>query len=179
MKRRSGRIAATLTASLLAVALFAGAASAAPASLAQSVRHELVMLPYYSIFDNLAYRVDGSTVTLYGEVTRPTLKSDAEGVVKRIEGVDQVLNKIEVLPLSPFDDRIRRAEYRAIFGYGPMYRYAMGANPSIHIIVDNGHVTLEGVVSNQGDKNIAGIRANGVPGVFSVANHLQVAQGRG
>jgi hyperosmotically inducible periplasmic protein len=179
MKRNLGGIAATLAASVLAVALMVGPALAAPGGLVQSVRHELVMLPYYSIFDNLAYRVDGNTVTLYGQVTRPTLKSDAERVVKRIEGVSQVVNKIEVLPLSPFDDRIRRAEYRAIFGYGPMYRYAMGANPSVHIIVDNGHVTLEGVVSNQGDKNIAGIRANGVPGVFSVTNNLQVAQGRG
>src|ERR1700674_5831009 len=121
MRRSLGRTAATLTASLLPVALFAGAASAAQKSVAQAVRHELVMLPYYSIFDNLAYRVDGATVTLYGEVTRPTLKSDAERAVKHIEGVNQVLNKIEVLPLSPFDDRIRMAEYRAIFGYGPMY----------------------------------------------------------
>jgi len=94
--------------------------------------------------------------------------------VKHIEGVGQVVNQIKVLPLSPFDDQIRRATYRAIFGYGGLYRYAMGANPSIHIIVDNGHVKLEGVVSSQMDKNIAGIRANGVPGVFSVTNDLRV-----
>lgn len=145
--------------------------------LVRKVRHELVMLPYYNVFDNLAYKVDGGTVTLYGEVVRPTLKSDAGRVVQRIEGVRNVVNDIKVLPLSPFDNQIRRAEYRAIFSYGPMYRYALGAIPSIHIIVDNGHVTLQGVVANQGDKNIAGIRANGVPGVFSVTNDLQVAPG--
>ncbi len=160
---------------MLALMTFAGAASAAPTGLANSVRHQLVMLPYYSVFDNLAYRVDGNTVTLYGQVTRPTLKSDAGRVVKRLEGVEQVINKIEVLPLSPFDDRIRRATYRSIFGFGGMYRYALGAVPSVHIIVDNGHVTLEGVVDNQGDKNLANIRANGVAGVFSVTNNLQVA----
>lgn len=147
--------------------------------LTHKVRHELVMLPYYSLFDNLSYKVEGSTVTLYGEVTRPTLKSDSERVVKHIEGVTQVVNNIKVLPLSPFDNSIRQAEYRAIFGYASLYRYAMGANPSIHIIVDNGHVTLEGIVGNQGDKNIAGIRANGVPGVFSVTNNLVVANGKG
>jgi hyperosmotically inducible protein len=147
--------------------------------LAKKVRHELVMLPYYNIFDSLGFQVNGSTVTLVGEVTRPTLKSDAGRVVQHIEGVSQVINNIKVLPLSPFDNRIRFAEYRAIFGYGSLYRYAMGALPSIHIIVDNGHVTLEGVVANQGDKNIAGIRANGVPGVFSVTNNLLVANGRG
>ena len=179
MKRSLVKISATVVAVFVAVALVVGAAYGAPRGPVDSVRHELVMLPYYSIFDNLGYQVEGDTVTLYGEVTRPTLKSDAERVVKHIEGVNRVVNKIEVLPLSPFDNRIRMAEYRAIFGFGPLYRYAMGANPSIHIIVDNGHVTLEGVVSNQGDKNIAGIRANGVAGVFSVTNNLQVAQGRG
>lgn len=148
------------------------------ADLGKKVRHELVMLPYYSVFDNLGYKVEGNTVTLYGEVTRPTLKSDAGHVVKHIEGVQNVVNNIQVLPLSPFDNQIRRAEYRAIFGFGPMYRYAMGTIPSIHIIVNNGHVTLEGVVDNEADKNIAGIRANGVAGVFSVTNDLRVA-GRG
>jgi hyperosmotically inducible protein len=146
------------------------------ATLAKKVRHELVMLPYYSIFDDLRFQVNGDTVTLQGDVTRPTLKSDAGRVVKRIEGVSRVVNNINVLPLSSFDNRIRMAEYRAIFGFGPMYRYAMGANPSIHIIVDNGRVTLEGVVANEGDKNIAGIRANGVAGVFGVTNNLVVAK---
>lgn len=144
--------------------------------LSRKVRHELVMLPYFSIFDNLEYKVDGNTVTLMGEVTRPVLKLDAQRAVQRVEGVHQVVNKIEVLPLSPFDNRIRMAEYHAIFGYASMYRYAMGTMPSIRIIVNNGNVTLEGFVNNQMDKNIAGIRANGVSGVFHVTNNLVVAK---
>jgi hyperosmotically inducible protein len=140
----------------------------------REVRHELVMLPYYGVFDNLAFRVDGSTVTLLGQVTRPTLKSDAENVVKGIEGVERVQNEIQVLPLSSMDDRIRIATYRAIFGQPGLDRYAMQAVPPIHIIVDNGKVTLEGVVANQGDKDRAGIQANGVSGVFSVTNNLRV-----
>lgn len=170
MKRSLGKIAAVLASSLLLV----GAALGAPGNMVNSVRHQLVMLPYYSIFDNLSYKVDGGTVTLYGQVTLPTLKSDAGRVVQKVEGVTQVVNNIEVLPLSSFDNGIRRAEYRAIFSFGGLYRYAMGANPSIHIIVDNGHVTLEGVVSNQVDKNLANIRANQVPGVFSVTNNLTI-----
>ena len=122
------------------------------------------MLPYYGVFDNLAYRVDGDTVTLMGQVTRPTLKSDAENVVKRIEGVERVVNHIEVLPLSPNDDRIRIAVYRAIYGQTGLDRYALQAVPPIHIIVNNGNVTLEGVVASETDKNLANIRANGVPG---------------
>src|SRR5579872_3431102 len=137
------------------------------ARIAQEVRHELVMLPYYGIFDNLSYQVNGSTVTLAGQVTRPTLKSDAENVVKRIEGVDRVINNIEVLPLSPDDDRIRMATYRALYGDPALNRYAIQAVPPIHIIVRNGHVTLEGVVATESEKNIAGIRANSVPGAFS------------
>jgi hyperosmotically inducible periplasmic protein len=144
--------------------------------LGDAVRHELVMLPYYSLFDDLGYQVDGSTVTLTGDVVRPVLKSDAENVVKRIPGVTNVVNDIKVLPLSPFDNRTRIAVYRSIFGYASLYRYAMGTQPSIHIIVDNGHVTLKGVVDNEGDKNIAYLRANGVPGVFSVTNELRVAE---
>ena len=144
--------------------------------LEREVRHQLVLLPYYSIFDDLSFRVDGTTVTLMGQVVRPTLKSDAENVVKRIEGVDKVINKIEVLPLSGFDDRIRRAEYRAIYGDPSLERYALQAVGPIHIIVNNGHVTLKGVVANAMDKNIAGIRANGVPGLFSVDNQLQVEE---
>jgi hyperosmotically inducible protein len=143
--------------------------------IAQKVRHELLMLPYYGIFDDLAFRVEGSTVTLLGEVTRPTLKSDAQNVVKRIEGVTNVVNQVEVLPLSPMDNQIRMAEYRAIYGDPTLStRYGYRALPSIHIIVKNGHVRLEGVVANQGDKNLVGIRANGVPNVFSVENALQV-----
>ncbi len=142
--------------------------------ITREVRHELVMLPYYGVFDNLAYRVDGSTVTLLGQVTRPTLKSDAENVVKKIEGVEKVDNQIQVLPLSPMDDRIRIAEYRAIYGHPGLDRYALQAVPPIHILVDNGKVTLEGVVASQADKDQAGIRANGVTGVFSVTNNLRV-----
>lgn len=141
--------------------------------LTREVRHELVMLPYYGVFDNLAYRVDGDAVTLFGSVTRPTLKSDAENVVKRIEGVSRVTNNIQVLPLSPNDDRIRLAVYRAIYGFPSLNRYALNAVPPIHILVDNGKVTLEGVVANEGDKNVANVQANGVPGVFSVTNNLQ------
>ena len=143
--------------------------------VAREVRHELVMLPYYGVFDNLAYRVDGGTVTLMGQVTLPTLKSDAGNVVKGIEGVDRVVNDIQVLPLSPNDDRIRLQVYRAIYGEPTLNRYALNAVPPIHIIVDNGNVTLVGVVANESDKNMAGLRANSVPGVFSVKNELQVA----
>ena len=140
----------------------------------REVRHELVMLPYYGVFDNLAYRVDGGSVTLMGQVTRPTLKSDAGNVVKGIEGVTRVDNQIQVLPLSPMDDGLRVAEYRAIYGHPGLDRYAMQAVPPIHIIMDNGKVTLEGVVATQSDKDTAGIRANGVSGVFSVVNNLRV-----
>ena len=143
--------------------------------IAQQVRHQLLMLPYYTIFDDLAFRVQGSTVTLLGAVTNPVLKSDAGNVVKRVEGVTNVNNDIEVLPVSPMDWQIRRAEFRAIYGDPQIgTRYGYQALPSIHIIVKNGHVTLEGVVANQADKNLIGIRANGVPNVFSVTNNLQV-----
>lgn len=142
--------------------------------LPKQVRHELVTLPYYNIFDNLGYRVDGDVVTLFGQVTRPVLKSDAGRVVQNIEGVSRVDNRIEVLPLSPMDDRVRIATARAIYGYPALQRYGMGAIPSIHIVVRNGNVTLEGVVATDADKNIAGIRANGVFGAFSVKNDLQV-----
>jgi hyperosmotically inducible protein len=138
------------------------------------VRHELVMLPYYGVFDNLAFKVDGNKVTLLGEVTRPTLKTDAEAAVKHIEGVESVDNQIEVLPLSPNDDRIRLAVYRAVYRQASLSRYALQAIPPIHIIVKNGNVRLEGVVSAEADKNLAGIRAQGVSGVFSVNNNLRV-----
>jgi hyperosmotically inducible protein len=140
----------------------------------KEVRHELVMLPYYNVFDDLSYRVDGSKVTLFGSVTQPVLKSDAEKAVKKIEGVTQVDNQIEVLPLSPMDDGIRRAVYRAVFSKPGMEKYQLGAVPPIHIIVKNGNVTLVGVVANEFDKNLAGIAANGVSGVFKVQNNLQV-----
>lgn len=165
--------------------LFALAASAALAQkdadrgrlrLEKEVRHELVMLPFYGVFDNLAYKVNGYKVTLLGQVTRPTLKKDAENVVKRIEGVESVDNQIEVLPLSPSDDRARLAVYRAIYSFPSLERYVTMAIPPIHIIVKNGNVSLEGVVSSEADKNAAGIRANGVSGVFSVKNNLQIVK---
>lgn len=142
--------------------------------IVKEVRHELVMLPYYSVFDNLAFNVDGSQVTLVGQVTRPTLKSDSENVVKKIEGVDKVVNNIEVLPPSPNDDRIRLGTYRAIYGNSMFSQYATMAVPPIHIIVKNGDVTLTGVVANESQKNVANIQARGVSGVFNVKNELRV-----
>jgi hyperosmotically inducible protein len=141
------------------------------------VHHELVLLPYYGVFDNLAYKVapDG-TVTLLGQVSRPTLKSDAERVVKKIEGVERVDNQIEVLPTSPMDDEIRRATYRAIYRNDVLSQYALRAVPPIHIIVKNGHVTLEGVVARQMDKQVAEIQAKSVPNVFSVTENLTVEE---
>ena len=143
----------------------------------KEVRHELLMLPYLDVFDNLAFKVDGYKVTLLGQVTRPSIKSDAEKAVKSIEGVEEVDNQIEVLPLSSTDDRLRLRLFRAIYGYGPLQRYSLGVIKPIRIIVKNGHVTLEGVVDSQGDKDAAGIRANSVPGIFSVTNNLRVVKG--
>jgi hyperosmotically inducible protein len=140
----------------------------------REVRHELVMLPYFGVFDNIAFKAEGDTVTLLGQVVRPSLKSDAGNAVKHIEGVEHVDNQIEVLPLSPIDDRLRLQLYRTIYGYPALEKYALGVQKPIRIIVKNGHVTLEGVVDNDGDKNFAGIRANGVPGSFSVTNNLRV-----
>jgi hyperosmotically inducible protein len=146
------------------------------ARINKEVRHELIMLPYLDVFDNLAYSVDGSCVTLWGQVTQPILKSDAQKVVAKIAGVDQVENRIEVLPLSPNDDRLRRSLYRAIYGYAPLNRYAMPVIKPIRIIVKNGNVTLEGVVNNEGDKTLANMRAMGVHGAFSVTNNLQISE---
>jgi hyperosmotically inducible protein len=148
------------------------------AEVQKRVRKELVTLPWYGVFDNLAYKVEGGTVTLYGQVVRPSTRSDAENRVERIPGVTRVVNNIRVLPLSSFDDSIRRRTYNEIRRKAGLYRYLMGANPSIHIIVDRGHVTLEGVVSTRGDANLAYIAARGVPGTFSVTNNLRVDSGR-
>ena len=146
--------------------------------LIREVRHELVMLPYYSVFDNLEYRVEGDVVTLQGQVTRPTLRSDAERAVMRIEGVTNVVNTIEVLPLSPADDQIRRAVYRALFAEAStLFRYGMGAVPPIHIIVKNGRVTLVGVVYNEADKNTATLLASRASGTFSLTNSLRIGKG--
>jgi len=152
------------------------AAAKAQDRIIREVRHELLMLPYLDVFDYIAYKVDGYNVTLIGQVVRPTLKSDSENVVKRIEGVQKVDNQIEVLPPSPMDDRLRLRLFRAIYGYAPLQKYALGVQKPIRIIVKSGHVALEGVVDNEGDKNIVGIRANTVPGIFSVDNHLQVVK---
>jgi hyperosmotically inducible protein len=142
--------------------------------IVKEVRHELVMLPYYSVFDDLEFQVNGNTVTLLGSVVNPSLKSDAESAVKRIEGVEKVNNQIKVLPPSNIDDQIRLRTARAIFGMDGMSKYSWSAVPPVHIIVDSGRVTLKGIVDNQGDKNMANIAANQVPGVFSVTNDLQV-----
>jgi hyperosmotically inducible protein len=159
---------------LIGVASLGWSADKGQDRLSKEVRHELRELPYYSVFDDLAYKVDGYTVTLFGATVRPTLKSDAENAVKHIEGVERVVNNIEVLPVSPNDDRIRRDTYRAIYSQPGLDTYSLRAVPTIHIIVKNGNVTLTGAVANEGDKNRAGIAANGVSGVFSVKNELQV-----
>jgi hyperosmotically inducible protein len=144
--------------------------------ITKEVRHELLMLPYFGVFDYIAYKVDGYNVTLMGQVVRPVLKSDAENAVKHIEGVEKVDNQIEVLPPSSQDDAIRRRLFRAIYEYPALERYALGVQKPIRIIVKSGRVTLEGVVDSDGDKNLVGIRANGVSGIFSVTNNLQVAK---
>jgi hyperosmotically inducible protein len=183
MNTFKGKVLAVAAALLLS----ASAAVAAPATeqgtgsaqLAKKVRKELVTLPWYGVFDNLAYEIDGSTVTLYGQVVQPSTRKDAERRVAKLSGVGRVVNNIEVLPLSPFDDDIRARTYRAIFGWNsPLFRYGRGVNPSIHIIVSGGHVALEGVVSNEGDRRLAYILANGVSGVFSVTNNLRAENER-
>lgn len=152
-------------------------ASPTQARLQKEVRHELLMLPWFGVFDNLEYQVDGDTVMLLGAVTRPTLKSDAENVVKHIEGVQHVVNNIDVLPPSPMDDKLRLVLFRTIYRDPSLEKYALGVQKPIRIIVRNGRVTLEGAVDSEMDKNVAGIRANGVPGIFSVTNNLRVARG--
>jgi hyperosmotically inducible protein len=144
--------------------------------ITREVRHELLMLPYFGVFDNIAYRVDGSTVTLLGQVVRPSLKSDAENAVKHIEGVEKVDNQIEVLPPSSMDDQLRIAVFRSIYQYPGLQKYELGVQKPIRIIVKSGRVTLEGVVDSQADKDLAGLRANSVPGIFSVTNNLQVGE---
>lgn len=161
-----------------ASAAASGQETKANQNLVREVRHQLLLLPYYSVFDNLAFKVDGDHVTLEGQVTNPTLKHDAEAVVKSIEAVSGVTNNIEVLPPSPMDDQLRHALYRAVYSDPALSKYGWSAMPSIHIIVKNGRVTLEGVVDNEADKNLAGLRANGVPNVFEVKNSLVVKSSR-
>ncbi len=162
----------------LAVTAFAQPNPGPPAgvagTLSEQVRHELVMMPYYGIFDQLSFQVDGDKVILLGEVSRPTLKTEAERRVKSLAGVEEVYNQIRVLPLSPFDDRIRLASIRIIYGNPVLSRYALGAQPPIHFIVENGTLTLKGKVMNEMDRNLVGILANGIPGAFEVRNELVV-----
>ena len=160
---------------LLALVLTAGLSAQAN----EAVRHQLAMLPYFGVFDDLSYSVNGGEVTLTGSVVRPTLKSDAENVVRRVAGVNHVINNIEVLPVSMFDDRTRLALARAVYGDSVLgTRYGLGSQPAIHIVVKNGNARLEGVVLNEMDRTIAGMRANGVPGVFSLENDLRLEAGR-
>jgi hyperosmotically inducible periplasmic protein len=166
--------AGALAALVVALPSYASNGPGKSASVDERVRHALATIPYYNVFDDLSFRVDNGVVTLFGEVTQPVVKDDAGSSVKHIEGVTAVNNEIEVLPLSPFDNQIRRATYRAIYGYPALQRYAEGVVPAIHIIVKDGHVTLKGVVATEMDKQIAFMRANGVPNVFSVDNDLQV-----
>jgi hyperosmotically inducible protein len=166
---------------LLAIALAAcpmAASAKTPADpageTAAKVRRELVMLPFYGIFDNIWFSLNDGIVTLYGSATRPTLASSAERVVQGVPGVASVINRIEVLPLSPFDDRVRLGVARAIYGQAQLSRYGLGANPAIRIVVKNGEVWLEGMVLNEGDRTIANLQANGVFGVFKVNNNLRI-----
>lgn len=142
--------------------------------MVQNIRSALIKLPYYGVYDYLEFSINGRTVTLKGYASRPSLKNDAQAAVKDVKGVEEVVNNVEVLPLSPNDDRIRRTVYNAVYGTPALQRYGIGANPPIHIIVKNGNVRLEGVVSNENDKNIAGMQAQGVGGTFKVKNDLRI-----
>jgi hyperosmotically inducible protein len=144
--------------------------------LVREIRHQLLMLPYYGVFDSLAFRLNGRTVILEGQVARSSLKPDAERAIKKIEGVEKVVNNIEVLPPSPMDEQIRNQVYQAIYGYGPLFKYSNMSIPPIHIIVKSGHVTLDGVVDTEVDKGQCSMRANQVPSVFSVTNNLRVVK---
>ncbi len=144
--------------------------------VSREIYHQLLLLPRLSVFDFVSYQLNDGTVTLTGEVTEPVKKSDAESAVKSVEGVEKVNNDIKVLPLSPSDQRIRQAEFRSIYSLPSLQKYSWYAVQSIHIIVDNGHVTLEGWVNTEPDKDAAGVRAKTVPGVFSVTNNLQVGE---
>jgi hyperosmotically inducible protein len=179
--RRPTLIATALVVFAAAAALAFAQTKAQPERIAhyeewlkEQVLNVLVLLPWYSVFDHLTFEVDGSEVTLLGKVTQPSTKSDADKAIRSMEGVTKVINKIEVLPASPMDDQIRRAEFRAIYSEPQLEKYAVGAVPPIHIIVEGGQVTLEGVVDSQADKDVAGIRAKTVPNVFSVTNNLRV-----
>lgn len=174
MRKMNSRIVIMIAMLVLVASVAFAATPPGGQKTMDKVRKELVTLPYYGVFDNLEYQVEGGTVTLSGQVVKPITRQDAERRIGKIEGVDRVVNNIEVLPLSGFDDSIRARAYRTIFRTGGLYRYAMGANPSIHIIVRNGNVTLEGVVSSEMDSQLANMAARNVSGVFSVTNNLRV-----
>lgn len=158
----------------LAQARLMEASTAASKRMAEKVRHELVMMPWYGVFDHIRFSTDGQTVTLMGEVLRPTLRFEADNRVKAIEGVERVDNQIRVLPLSPMDDRIRLAAYRTLFSNPMLSRYSWGALPSLHLIVEHGNLTLYGTVASEAERNVAGILAGGIPGVFTVKNEITV-----
>ena len=172
---------------LLALSVTAAAASTADAvaqkqreareKLEKQVRRELVTLPHVGVFDNLAYKVDGGTVSLYGQVVRPSTRKDAERRVAKLAGVERVVNEIEVLPFSGYDDQIRTQTLREMQRTASLYRYFLGTNPSIRIVVNRGHVTLEGVVLDEGDRRLASFAARSVPGTFSVTNNLRTERG--
>jgi osmotically-inducible protein OsmY len=145
-------------------------------ALANKVVHAIVMLPYYGVYDNIGFNLSGRTVTLTGQVLRSSLKPDAERAVKKVEGVDKVINQIEVLPPGPLDMRIREQVKQAIYGYGPFLKYANQPNPPIRIIVKSARLTLTGVVDNETDKNLCTMRANQVSDVLSVTNNLRVVK---
>lgn len=184
---RSLLFAGTFLFAMAATFALAGGAPAFPApdqakatgaetevQLAKEVRHVLVMQPFYTVFDNLEFKVKGEEVTLLGQVVKPALKSDAAAAVKRLEGVKSVKNEIQVLPPSPADNRIRLRAFHAIYSAPGFQKYAIQAVPPIHIIVNMGHLTLEGVVASQMDKTVAAMRAKQVPGTFSVTDNLRV-----
>ena len=147
-------------------------------NIEKKVRKELISASWDGVFDTLAFEVNGSTVTLYGQVYRPITRSRAEKFVKGVNGIEQVINKIEVLPLSGFDDRIRGQAVRSVNDTAGLYRYLLGTNPSLRIIVRNGHVTLEGMVSDETDKRLAFFAVNSIPGVFTVTNNLRTERSR-
>jgi len=172
---RIGKLCSFLAVAALSAAPFVYASGpAVPKTLDEQVRHELNMLPYYGVFDDISYRVDGDNVTLAGQVWQPVLKLQAESAIKQIAGVGKVDNQIEVLPTSNFDDQIRFQTLRAIYAYPALNRYVLNSHPTIHILVNNGNVTLTGVVATEMDKEMAYVRANGIRGVFSVTNDLRV-----
>lgn len=179
MKRTTlATLAALLLSATVSFAAERSATMTPEQHMKREARHELMMLPYYGVFDWLSFRLKGDEVILTGQVVTPTLKSDAAGAVRNVEGIDKVANSIEVLPVSPNDDRIRWREFRSIYFYPAMEKYAIQSVAPIRIIVKNGNVVLKGVVDNEADKNLVNILANGVPGVFKVTNELQVENRR-